>query len=55
MIDSDVAVIEYVGFHGVWEVLAYIGPDRSDGVIGQYDTSIYRASELRIRYLIAKT
>ncbi len=51
MMDGDIAVIEYIDYLGKWAALCYIGPDRSGGVIGEYDSSRYRADELRIRYL----
>lgn len=51
--DTDIAVLEYRDDNGEWGVLAYIGPDRADGVIDEYpdDCGKYRGCDLRIRYL----
>lgn len=51
-VDSDIAVLEYRDDLGNWEPLAYIGPDRAEGVIDEYGSSTYRGCDLRIRYLV---
>lgn len=51
MIDTDIAVIEALTGYGEWQPVAYIGPDRSDGVIFNEETGyglLY--TSLRVRY-----
>lgn len=49
MINSDIAVIEQQLPHSTdWEVLAYIGPDRSGGEV---EIDYQHEKPIRIRYL----
>ncbi len=52
MIESDIAVIEREDGHCRWEVVAYIGPDRSGGDIDREEFE--QPCRLRIRYLKQK-
>jgi len=51
--DTDVAVLEYRNEPGEWNVLEYIGPDRTEGLVEEYSEGapLYRGCDLRIRYL----
>jgi hypothetical protein len=50
-IDSDTHVIEGRNHRGEWEEIAFIGPDRAEGVLDEYNQQAYRLCDLRLRSL----